>query len=106
MLREMWKASDPDVPIGGGWRSRPGSPWPVVWFALYTIAPFVAFASEAGGVLDQLGGSERTIAEGITGNQTGDVLVALFGVAAAAAWIMLVRGITHRHRLLTGEPGR
>jgi hypothetical protein len=106
MLREMWKASDPDVPVGSDWRRSRGSPLPIVWFVLYTVVPFISFASEAGGMLDEISGSERTIAERITGDQTADIVVAVFTVAAAVVFIMLVRQLTERHRRLTGEATR
>jgi hypothetical protein len=106
MLRELWKASDPEIPIGSDWRRASGSPLPIVWFVLYTIVPFISFASEAGGMLDELQGSETTIAERITGDQTADIVVALFTVAAAAVFIILVRQLTDRHRRLTGEAVR
>jgi hypothetical protein len=106
MLRELWKASDPDVPVGSDWKRSAGSPLPIIWFVLYTVVPFISFASEAGGMLDELQGSERTIAERITGDQTADIVVALFTVAAAAVFIVLVRRLTDRHRRLTGEAVR
>ena len=73
---------------------------------LYTVVPFISFASEAGGMLDEINGSERTIAERITGDQTADIVVAVFTVAAAVVFIMLVRQLTERHRRLTGEATR
>jgi hypothetical protein len=106
MLRELWKASDPDIPIGSDWRRAPGSPLPIVWFVLYTIVPFISFASEAGGMIDELQGSETTIAERITGDQTADIVVAVFTLAAAAVFVILVRQLTDRHRRLTGEAVR
>jgi len=106
MLHELWKASDPDVPVGGDWRSRRGSPLPVVWFLLYTVGPLISFASQTGGVLDQLRGSEETIAEAITGGQTADTIVTAVTVAAAVVFVMLVRRLTDRHIRLTGEINR
>ena len=106
MLNELWKASDPDVPVGGDWRSRPRSPLPTVWFLLYTAGPLISFGSQSGGVLDQLRGSEETIAESITGGQTADVIVVAVTVAAAIAFVLLVRQLTDRHIRLTGEATR
>lgn len=103
MLNELWKASDPDVAVGGDWRSRPRSPLPIVWFLLYTAGPVISFASQSGGVLDQLRGSEETIAEAITGSQTADIVVTAVTVAAAIAFVTLVRKLTDRHVHLTGE---
>ena len=39
MFRELWRASDPDVPIGGDWKSRPVSPLPIAWFVVYSVIP-------------------------------------------------------------------
>ena len=103
MLRELWKASDPDVPIGGDWRSRRGSPLPLIWFLLYTVVPLISLVSSSGGVFDQFSGSEESIAETITGDQTADIVVAAVTVAAAAVFVMLVRQLTARHCRLTGE---
>jgi hypothetical protein len=103
MLHELWKASDPEVPVGGDWRSRHASPLPVVWFLLYTAGPVISLASQSGGFLDQLRGSEETIAEAITGGQTVDIIVVALTVASAIAFVMLVRQLTARHTRLTGE---
>ena len=59
-----------------------------------------------GGVLDQLSGSEETIAETITGSQTVDIVVVAVTVAAAIAFVALVRQLTDRHIRLTGEVNR
>jgi hypothetical protein len=106
MLREMWKASDPDVPIGGDWRSSRGSPLPLLWFVLYTVVPVISLSTEADSMIDQFGGSERTIAEGITGNRSTDLVVAAITVAAAVVFVMLQRQMTARHTRLTGETTR
>jgi hypothetical protein len=103
MLREMWKASDPDVPVGGEWRSRPASPLPWVWLIAYCVPTLLAFGADSDDVLDQFGGTEEALAEQITGSQTTDVLVAIASVVAAGLFVMLVRQITDRHRRLTGE---
>ena len=41
MLREMWQASDPDVPVGGDWKSRPSTLLPFAWLVLYGVIPLV-----------------------------------------------------------------
>ena len=106
MLNELWKASEPDVPVGGDWRSRPRSWLPLVWFLLYTAGPIISFGSQSGGVLDQLSGSEETIAEAITGSQTVDIIVVALTMAAAIAFVVLARQLTDRHVRLTGEASR
>ena len=107
VLGEMWKKSDPDVPVGGDWRRTPTSPLPIVWVLLYTAGPIISLASSSsGGVLDQFGGSEETIAKGITGSQTADVIVAIITIAAAIVFALFVRRLTERHVQLTGEASR
>jgi hypothetical protein len=102
MTVEFWKASDPDVQIGGDWRSRVGSPLPVIWGLLYSgawIMSLVANADSSFSLSDQ----EETLAEGITSDPTLDIVVALLMLAAAIAFALLVRQITARHTRLTGE---
>ena len=102
MFREMWKASDPDVPIGGDWRSGRVSPMVPVWFVLYSLIPLAILVISAGGGLD-LGASERDLAQQIVDDQPITIVGSLVAVAAAAAFIVLVRQLTDRHRRLTGE---
>lgn len=105
MLREMWKASDPDVPVGNDWKSGSASPLIAVWFILYSVVPIVLlFVSSASG-FSSFGASERDLAEQITSEQTSAFVAAAVTLAGAAAFIGVVRGITDRHRRLTGETG-
>lgn len=106
VLTEAWKASDPDVPVGGDWRRGRSSPLVIVWFLLYSIVPIVLFAAQIGSTFDSLGGSEDQLAEQITGDQTLSFVGAAASVAAAVVFVMLVRALTARHRRLTGEAGR
>ena len=104
VLREMWKASDPDVPVGGDWKSRPASPLPIVWFLVYTLPSLIALGVDSGDFSEQFNAdNEETLAEQISGSQTTDVVVAVASVIAAVLCIMIVRQITDRHRRLTGE---
>jgi hypothetical protein len=103
MLGEMWKASDPDVPVGGEWKSRPASPLPWVWLLVYCVPTVIAFSAESDNVLDQFRGTEEALAEQITGSQTTDTVVAIASLIAAGLFVVIVRQITDRHRRLTGE---
>lgn len=107
MMREYWQASDPDVPIGGTWRSARSTPLPLVWFVLYAVAPIVLTVVQIGsdGLANVLGGTEDQIADQILGDQTWSIVSALLAVAAAAVWIVYVRSLSARHRRLTGEAG-
>lgn len=106
MLNELWKSSDPTVPVGGTWRTTKRSPLPYLWFVLYSIVPLVVMVVQSGDWFSQLGGSERTIAEQITSDQTGTYVTTASGIAAGIVFIMLVRQISDRHRRLTGEDSR
>jgi hypothetical protein len=105
MLREMWKASDPDVKVGNDWKSGSASPLIAVWFVLYSVVPIVLlFVSSAAG-LSSFGASERDLAEQITSDQSSTFVAAAVTLAGAAAFIGVARGITGRHQRLTGEVG-
>jgi len=50
-----------------------------------------------------LGASERDLAQQIVDDQQATIIAAVVALAGAAAFILLVRGLTDRHRRLTGE---
>ena len=107
MFRELWKASDPDVPVGGDWKSGRTSPLIWVWFVLYSLVPVILLFAQGGDTLGSLGGSEDQLAEQLTGSQTSVVIATAVTIAGAAAFIALARALTSRHRRLIGEsPGR
>ena len=103
MFRELWKASDPDVPIGGEWRSRPVSPIVPLWFVLYSVIPLVLLVLQSRSGFN-LGASERDLAQQLIDDQQATIVGAVVAVAGAGVFILLVRGLTSRHRQLTGEP--
>ena len=105
MFVELWKASDPDVPIGGNWRAKGGAPIPLIWGVLYTAASVLSVAANATGEFS-LSGSETTLAEQLTSDQSLEVVVACLSLAAALAFVVLVRRLTRRHTRLTGEAAR
>jgi len=102
MMVELWKASDPEVAVGGDWRSRRGSPLAVIWGLLYSGAWIMSLGANADSSLS-LSDQEKTLAEGITADPTLDIVIGVLMVAAAIAFAMLVRQITARHTVLTGE---
>ena len=107
MFRELWKASDPDVPVGGDWKSGRTSPLVWVWFVLYSLVPVILLFAQGGDTLGSLGGSEDQLAEQLTGSQTSAVIATAVTIAGAVAFIALARALTSRHRRLIGEsPGR
>jgi hypothetical protein len=102
MFRELWRASDPDVAIGGDWRRSRTSPLIPLWFVLYSLLPLgLLIGQSADGMA--LGASERDMARQVLDGQDTTVVNAAVSVAAAIVFILLVRGLTHRHRRLTGE---
>ncbi|MEO6570754.1 MAG: DUF4328 domain-containing protein [Ilumatobacteraceae bacterium] len=103
MFRELWKASDPEVPIGGDWKSRPVSPLPTIWFVLYSLVPIGLMIAQSGNMFTGLGATEEDLAEQLTGGSGMETLAVVVTVAGAVAFIAMARELTGRHRRLTGE---
>lgn len=105
MVREMWKASDPDSPYGSDSWKRSGESMAVIaWFLLYGVASTVLGLVQASTVFNQgFGGDTDTLAETVTDFGGLGMLTSLVTVLAAIAWILAVREITDRHVRLTGE---
>ncbi len=103
MFRELWRASDPEVPIDGDWRSGKVSPLVPAWFVLYSIVPLVLLAFQSGDVMSAFAASETEMAEQITGDRGGTVVGVIMSIAAAAVFVLMARELGGRHRRLTGE---
>lgn len=103
MYRELWRASDPDVPIGGDWKSRPVSPLVMLWFLTYSLIPLGLMFAQTDTVLSGLGGSDDQLAQQITGDQSLVVASTAITLVAAAVFIAFARQLTARHQRLTGE---
>ncbi len=105
MVREMWKASDPDSPYGtDSWRRSGESMTVIAWFLLYGVALSVLTVLQASALFGQgFGGDTEDLAESVTDFGGVGMLTALVTVLAAIAWILAVREITDRHVRLTGE---
>jgi Domain of unknown function (DUF4328) len=103
MFREMWRASDPDVPVGGDWKSRPTSPLPLVWFLSYGVIPLVLLVVEIGNAFGSLSNTADQMSDQILGSQVLAILGAAATVVSAIVFVVFVRGLTQRHRRLTGE---
>ena len=102
MFRELWRASDPDVAIGGEWRSRPVSWVVTAWFVVYGPVSIVVQAVSAGSGLS-FGGSERDLAEQVVDAQDTAAFAGVAGVVAAALFIAMAARLTSRHKQLIGE---
>lgn len=102
-FREIWKASDPAVPVGGEWRSRPVAPVVTAWFVVFGIVQAVLQIAQLGETFSGFGAGEDALAEQITGSVTIPAIAAVTDVVAAALFVMMATQLTARHRRLTGE---
>jgi hypothetical protein len=103
MLREMWKASNPDVPIGGEWRKGSGHPLLYAWFVVYSLIPLVLLPFQSSDITASFGSSEDALADGIVGSVWPTVISTAVSVVGAVLFVLVARGIGSRHRRLTGE---
>ena len=102
MFRELWKASDPEVPVGGEWKSRPVSWVVTAWFVVYgPISIVVQIVSASAGFT--MGGTERDLAQQVIDAQDTAALAGVVGAVAAVLFIIMARQLTERHRRLIGE---
>lgn len=104
--REHWKAAEPtSAPGTDTWRSSP-EPWLVwVWFALF--GPISLLANFSSGVgTTAFGGDIEDAAKAYVDAGSAAYLAIAVTAAAAVAWLLVVRGLTARHRQLTGEAAR
>jgi hypothetical protein len=108
ILRELWKASDPNTPPGSdGWRASGENPLLYLWFVVYGVIPAILTAVSLGSVFDaalNLDTDTQSIAE-VTASTGGAQLIAggVLSVVSAVVWILLVKQLTARHVELTGE---
>jgi hypothetical protein len=102
MFRELWKASDPSVPVGGDWRSGSVSPTVTAWFVVYGPVSLVVQVLSFGSGFN-LGGTEEQLAQQIVDSQSTAVLAGVVNVVAAVLFVSMARGLSRRHMTLTGE---
>jgi hypothetical protein len=105
MLRELWRASDPEVPVGSdAWKQSPVSPIVPTWWVLYGLAPLgLAVIQGVQAVQTGFAGDARDLAELLDDSFTITIVASLVTLAGAISWVLLVRALTDRHRRLTGE---
>ena len=102
MFRELWKASDPDVPVGGEWKSRPVSWVVTAWFVVYgPVSIVVQVVSASAGF--NMGATEDDLAQQVIDAQDTAALAGIVGAVAAVLFIVMARQLTGRHRRLIGE---
>jgi hypothetical protein len=103
VLREQWKASDPEVPVGGDWRSGSSSPLITAWFVVFGPVQVAIFVLRLGDTFSGFGGNEEVVAEQVADSLVVPTISAVADVAAAILFILVARGLTARHCALTGE---
>jgi uncharacterized protein DUF4328 len=105
MFRELWKASDRSSPVGDEqWRENSVGSVVTIWWVLYGVAlPAAMAASQVGFGASPYGTDYESLAEAIDERFAITLAASLVGAAAAAAYIVMVRQLSSRHRLLTGE---
>jgi hypothetical protein len=104
MVREHWKAAEPSSPPGDdSWRRTPEPVMVWVWFALYSLVPIALLLAGSTLFFGGFGNDAEDFAENILDGESTLWLSALSSALAAIAWAIVVRGLTGRHRHLTGE---
>ncbi|MCU1395379.1 MAG: hypothetical protein JWM34_3807 [Ilumatobacteraceae bacterium] len=99
MFRDLWKASDPDT--SRDWRTHRVAPIVNIWWVLYGLAPVlfigVTFSSF------QLDRSALAAAKEINDKFGITLASSVVQIAAAIAYLLLVRQLSERHRRSTNE---
>ena len=104
MLRESWKAADPQSPPGAPtWKSGSESPLPWIWFVLYSVVPLILGIIGSFAVFSTFGGDLEDTAERLIDDFGITIINGLVAIAGAISWGVLVRALTARHTQLTGE---
>ena len=109
VVRELWKASDPAVPVGDdGWRAGRTHPAVWVWWVAYGALPAIVTAVTIGSVIGAFfegdpGATALTQARSLDAGAPFVVPGVVAAIVAAVAWIVVVRALTDRHTTLTAE---
>jgi hypothetical protein len=102
MLRELWKGSDPTVaPFDTNWKQAKVGPITTIWWALYALPPIVGVVLTVRKFRFGLTPLDTARLNDVPAAQT--LILGVFNLAAAAAFLVLVRQLTDRHRRLIGE---
>ncbi len=106
VLRETWKASDPEVAPGDDrWKSGPTHPLLWVWFVLYGIAPLVFIVIGLRTQIGNIGANTRDIAKSFVDNAGPLYVQAIVSLFSVVAWAAVVWLWTDRHRRLAAAVG-
>lgn len=108
MFRELWKASEPDTRIEGDrWKQNPVSPIVSIWWVLYGLLPIALIPFQGAGGVGGGGGGLASTTEALAESIEDQYAITLVGgvgtLAAAVAFIVMIRQLATRHRRLTGE---
>jgi hypothetical protein len=106
VLRETWKATDPDVPLGDdSWRQSGVHPMLWVWWVLYGIAPLVFAVVGLRQQLGNIGADDEDIAKSFVDNSAALYVQGIVSLLAVGAWAALVYLWTARHQRLVAVVG-
>lgn len=110
MFRELWRASDPDVADAPeAWRNVPVSPVVPIWWVLYGLVPLGIIIAQFNQGTGNVGGSgglastTESLARSLEEQYTLTLVAGIGTLAAAIAFIAMMRGLAARHRRLIGE---
>jgi Domain of unknown function (DUF4328) len=104
MLRESWKAADPDVPPGDErWKSSSDTPLLWVWGVLYILVPVAFIVVGLRQQFGAMGNDAEDLADFFDDRLGLLIAQSIASILAAVAWALLVRALSDRHIRLTGE---
>lgn len=109
VLKELWRASDPDIaPYDTSWKQRPVTPLVNAWWVLYGLVPLLNIITGIQTIADlpQLideGESARTTAQNYVDSFAVSIVVGIASIAATWVYLTLVNRLTARHVACTGE---
>lgn len=108
MLRELWKASEPELAADDArWREGAVAPAVTAWWVLYGLAPLALFIAQGtSSIGSNVTGGTQAAAEVVVDQFGFSAFGAVLTVLAAAAYLVMMRSLSDRHRRLTGESTR
>jgi len=104
VLREAWKAADPNVPPGDQrWKQNGDNPVLWLWFLVYGVGTVVLSAINSSLQFRQFGGDADDLADAYADSLGVMIALAVVAIVSAVLWALVVRQWTARHTALTGE---
>ena len=100
MMRDLWKGSDPQS--GPDWKKNPVDPVVTTWWILYGLIPTFFIGVTFSGASSLTTQSTEDAARKLVDSFTISTLASVCQLAAAIAFIQLVRRLTARHKQFTG----